>query len=231
MTGTRPALIFVSLIMVTVAVRMTRLADRIAGATGLWRRFVGVLLLAVATSLPELATSLFAVVSFCAPGLAFGNVFGSNVANLAFIGLLDFMVAGSIFAAAQREHVLNAIWTVVLTVMILGAVGSERWLTGTPFFCGKLFSFIILVAYVVAVHQSGGEGKSTPVPERTGIRMLVLQFVGCAGAILVLGLILTRTCDDLARLTGLGHTFVGVLVLALVTSLPELDGSLRSRYS
>ena len=231
MTSIVLTLVVISFLVVRVAVRMTRVADEIAETTDLARGFVGMLLLAVATSLPELASSLFAVLIYGAPGLTFGNVFGSNVTNLAFIGLLDFMIVGSIFAHAAKEHVVNALWTVILTVMSGAVIVTEWWSGGTPIGFGKLLSLCILAAYVHALYgQPRTEASPSERSPTSGLHngSPWLRFVACAVAILVLGLLLAQSCDELACLSGLGHTFVGTLVMALVTSLPELVVSIES---
>ena len=76
------------------ATHLTKNADIIAFKTGLGRSFVGVVLLATATSLPELATGVSSVLSVGGSGgadLAAGDAFGSNLFNLLIIGVLDLM--------------------------------------------------------------------------------------------------------------------------------------------
>ena len=68
---------------------MASSADVIAERTGLGHTFVGVVLLATATSLPELGTSISSIRFVEQPDLAFGAAFGSNIFNLMIIGLLD----------------------------------------------------------------------------------------------------------------------------------------------
>ena len=68
---------------------LAKSADVIAIKTGLGRSFVGVVLLATATSLPELGTGISAVTVVGQPDLAVGGAFGSNLFNLLIIGLMD----------------------------------------------------------------------------------------------------------------------------------------------
>ncbi|MDA1349850.1 MAG: sodium:calcium antiporter, partial [Chloroflexi bacterium] len=68
---------------------LARSADVIALKTGLGRSFIGVVLLATATSLPEFGTGVSSISLFNEPDLAAGDAFGSNVFNLLIIGLLD----------------------------------------------------------------------------------------------------------------------------------------------
>lgn len=207
-------------ILVVLAVRLTRLADRIAEATGLSRGFVGVLLLAMATSLPELVSSFSATLMMGAPGLTFGNVYGSNVANLAFLGLMDLLVAGSIFVCATREDARNALIGIVLTGMSLLAVAASVAGVGDSRFMHAV-SLTIVLLYLVAL-KLGYQPGAAPDPAASTGRAPWAPFLICAAGVAGVSLWLTDSCAKLAHLSGLGQTFVGALVLALATSLPEL---------
>jgi cation:H+ antiporter len=91
---------------------LARSADIIALKTGLGRSFIGVVLLATATSLPELGTGVSSITLVGATDLAAGDAFGSNVFNLLIIGLLDiFWRDGPILTRVS------------LTSVIVGALG------------------------------------------------------------------------------------------------------------
>ena len=76
-------------LIVVAATFLARSADVIADKTGLGRSFIGVVMLATATSLPELGTGVSAIVLVGESDLAAGDAFGSNLFNLFIIGLLD----------------------------------------------------------------------------------------------------------------------------------------------
>ena len=76
-------------LIVVAATFLARSADAIADKTGLGRSFIGVAMLATATSLPELGTGVSAIVLVNESDLAAGDAFGSNLFNLLIIGLLD----------------------------------------------------------------------------------------------------------------------------------------------
>ena len=84
---------------------LAKSADVIAFKTGLGRAFIGVVLLATATSLPELGVGVSSITLADAPDLAVGDAFGSNLFNLLIIGLLDLYwrngpILGSVSIAA-----------------------------------------------------------------------------------------------------------------------------------
>ena len=93
---------------------LAKSADIIAFKTGLGRAFIGVVLLATATSLPELGTGLASVTYLGEPDLAAGDAFGSNLFNLLIIGLLDLFW--------RRGPILTSVSTSSVVVGTLGIV-------------------------------------------------------------------------------------------------------------
>ena len=91
---------------------LAKSADVIAEKSGLGRSFIGVVLLATATSLPELGTGVSSIVVVDAPDLAAGDAFGSNVFNLLIIGLLDLYW--------RNGPILNAVGTTTVVIGVLG---------------------------------------------------------------------------------------------------------------
>ena len=95
---------------------LTRYGDMLAEKTGMGRTWIGLILLATVTSLPELATGVSAVTVADAPDLAVGDVLGSCVFNLMLIGLVDLFYRPSpLLSRVDQGHVLSAgfgSWTV-----------------------------------------------------------------------------------------------------------------------
>ncbi|MEW6268714.1 MAG: hypothetical protein AB1689_05380 [Thermodesulfobacteriota bacterium] len=96
-------------------------ANALAEATGLAKSFVGTWLVAIATTLPELVTSL-AAVRIRAYDLAVGNLFGSNAFNMSLFLALDLAAPGSIFAAVSPVHALSGLIAMVLMGIGLAAI-------------------------------------------------------------------------------------------------------------
>src|SRR3990172_12419645 len=83
---------------------LARMADAISEHTGLGRLWVGAVLLAAATSLPELATDV-AAVRIGAPDLAVGDLFGSSLANMLILALIDLLLPRRrLFGEAAFDH-------------------------------------------------------------------------------------------------------------------------------
>ena len=101
---------------------LAKSADVIAFKTGLGRAFIGVLLLATATSLPELGTGVSAIALVDEPDLAVGDAFGSNIFNLLIIGLLDlYWRNGPILSTVSITSVMvGALGIVVISLATIG---------------------------------------------------------------------------------------------------------------
>jgi cation:H+ antiporter len=89
--------------------KLSKYGDIIAEKTGLGRVWIGVVLLAFVTSLPELVTGISSVVVFEAPDIAAGDVFGSCVFNMFIIALLDILERTAPLSSKVRQgHTLSA---------------------------------------------------------------------------------------------------------------------------
>ncbi|MFZ0106932.1 MAG: sodium:calcium antiporter, partial [Thiobacillus sp.] len=117
------------LVVIGVAgVRLSRYGDIIAEKSGLSRGWIGLILLASVTSLPELVTGVSAVTVAGVPDIAVGDIMGSCVFNLLIIVVLDFLYRKeSIYTRARQGNVLSAGYGIAL----IGFAGFNLLLYGT----------------------------------------------------------------------------------------------------
>lgn len=110
------ALFSVSAAVIVVAgTKLSQYGDQIADLTGLGRLWIGVLLMAAATSLPEVFTTMSAAL-LDAPDLAAGDLFGAGMSNMLTLGLIDQLYRGKrVWQQAAFEHTLVASLAMVLT--------------------------------------------------------------------------------------------------------------------
>jgi cation:H+ antiporter len=217
-------------LIVLAGTRLSRYADQISERTGLGGAFIGFILLATVTSLPELAVSVTAIVAVGSPDLAVSALLGSNTFNLAIIVLLDILYrSGPLLQKVYPGHVLSA----GLGVMFIGTVTAlilfyEHGGVVELFGIG-LSSFIFVAIYVAAVRLifrydrrmrvAAADGKETAGKGRLGA--LVSKTAAAAVVIVTVGIWLSLTGEKVAAATGWGESFVGSLFLAAATSLPE----------
>ena len=131
---------------------LTRYGDAIAVKTGLGGTWIGLVLLATVTSLPELAAGISAVTIGDLPDIAAGDVFGSCAYNLVLLVLLDYLQRTTpLYAHARRGHVLSAGFGIVL----LGFTGLSLMLTQFGISLSYLnigfYTPVIILLYGVAI--------------------------------------------------------------------------------
>ena len=221
----------VTIIIVTASHFLAKSADIISFKTGLGQSLVGVVLLATATSLPELGTGVSSVTFFDAPDLAAGDAFGSNLLNLLIIGLLDLI--------SRKDPILTM---VNATAVLLGALGIgmiaiavsgiviHSMTTTTSTWPISPVSIVLIIAFVFSVFmiyrfemkQDDTEIEVNSEYAQVSGTAATMMFLASAGVILGSAIWLAQTGDNLAREMGWEASFVGTQFLAISTSLPEL---------
>jgi cation:H+ antiporter len=221
---------------------LARSADRIAEATGLGRLLVGSVLLAAATSLPELTVDIAAVRAGM-PDLATGDLFGSSLMNLLILAGIDLAQRSGhrMLSREAASHALSATLAIALTGLAGLAVLTAGRLPPVAFLGIGGWSWAILVAWLLgarmlfvdqrisaraaalAAAESGARPSSKPALAGPAV-----AFAAAAAVLVVAGPRLAGVADELARATGLGRTFVGTTLVALTTSLPELVASIAA---
>jgi cation:H+ antiporter len=221
-------------VVVLAGVALARYADEIAEATGLGRVWIGSVLLAAATSLPEAATDV-AAVRLGVPDLAAGDLFGSSMANMLILGIVDLLPPRvQVLRRAALDHALSAALAIVLNA--LAALFVLLQPTATVFGIGVETVSLLLVylAGTRAVYRHNVRARPLP-RETSGHRLARLSsaraavgFGVAAVAILVAAPFFAWSAQRIAEMTGLGTTFVGTWLVGFSTSLPELVASVAA---
>ena len=232
---------FISAVIIILAgVRLTVCADRLSDQLRLGKVWIGIILLGVATSLPELAASLTAVISLRADDLALGNLVGSNYFNPMIIVIMDVVYRqGSVTNALvpNVSHRVSAQFAVLLTFLVI----FDILLIGAfpAFHIGSLTvgSVLILAAYFTGIRRLAklgmvplviASGRDPAAGTKASIAGIWIQAAVSAAFVVAGAMWLARSADVIALETGLGRTFVGSIFLAVATSLPEIVVSLSA---
>jgi len=223
-------------VVVAAGIVLSRTADAIAERTGFGRLAVGVVLLAGATTLPEIITDITAV-RIGAPDLAVGDIVGSCVMNLFILGLLDLLHHRAHGSGLLSRVVLAHSRAAALSIILLGICGvailSRLTLAVGHVGIGTILIFGVYLAGLRST-MSIGEAGTAPSEDGQGHRepmrlsAAIVGFVLGAAAIALSGPVLARSAEHLAEASGLGQTFFGSVFLAFITSLPELVASLTA---
>lgn len=192
---------------------------------------IGLTIVAAGTSAPELVINVIAALSDN-PGLSFGNVIGSNIANIGLIvgigALIAPMVVNSRIVRSELPWlvVVSAIMVLLaLPVAFLGLVNGYGRIEGITFVTG----FLVLLAFWYRTARRGDDPAIAQevvekAEDETVQSMVGASFLFAAGlAVLLLGGRLTEIgAVKMAEGLGLSHAVIGMTVLAISTSLPEL---------
>jgi len=226
-----------ALVIVLAGVRLARYGDVLGEKSGLGRSWIGVVLLAATTSLPELFTGVGATVFAALPDVALGDVLGSCMFNLLILSIMDAVQPEPISARAHQGHALSIGFGLLLTgVAGIGLVANRHlpslgWVGGHSL---ALIALYFVAMRIVFAHEKQRRARETQEVAaelqyaQISTRSALAHYGAAAAAVVTAALLLPRLAGELARQTGLGEAFVGSLFVAITTSLPEIVVSLAA---
>lgn len=223
-------LLYLLLAILTVgfSVRLSHYVDLLDSKTHLSGAFIGGVLLAAVTSLPEMFTSLTAVLGLDKPNLVLGNILGSNIFNFAILGvLLVFFTKIYQKSKIAKSHRTTLFFTIIMYLLVLGGINFNYNLK-IGFINCNIFTLLILVAYGISVYKMGsdstGEAEAKLVSDLS-VSQIVLRFIIYSILLVLTSIVLTDVSDRVNVELGLGTTVGGAILLGIATSLPELSAS------
>lgn len=197
------------------------------GAAGIATKFgipqlvVGLTIVAMGTSAPEAAVSITGAMNGAAD-ISVGNVVGSNILNvLIILGITGFITS----VAVQKSTLMIEMpfmMAITVVLIVLGMTGNEL-----TFFEGIIFwiLFLAYLGYLYVLAKKGTEEEATE--DRPVWKLLLFILVG--GAVVVWGAnISVNAATALAQAIGISEKFIGLTIVALGTSLPELVASVTA---
>lgn len=217
-----------------VAVSGASLADR-TGLGGLW---IGVVLMAGVTSLPEIFTGVGSIVFVGNPDLTFGNILGANTYNLLKISLLDYFSVGiPILSVMSRGQTLTAFLSLApLAFVVGGLVGAPLGLNAS-FLNISVWSWGVIISYVVSMRiiylheknaRAGGARNDTSPPASSApasasdLKKTWSRFILSAAVVVGSGIWLAYIGEGFVDKMGWHSSFVGTLILGFATTMPEI---------
>lgn len=219
-----------SAFVVFSAIALARAGDVIAARTGLGHLWVGSLLIAGATSLPELVTNVTAV-RIDNPGLAAGNILGANMLNVSNLAIIAALFGGrEIYRRLSKGQEYLAIEAFVLTALAATYVffgDDSHWFGLTPAAISILVIYLVGSRVLYVASKSGGGEVEEEAPDKT-LRWGWTVFLISAAIVAVSAWALALSADAIADETGISASFIGVLAVAIVTTLPELTVGITS---
>lgn len=185
---------------------------------------IGLTLVAFGTSAPEIGVSLMAALSG-AGSLALGNVLGSNIANIGLILGITALVAALPIARGALRVELPLLLAVTLLAWPLFLDGQLGTLDGVALLVLMGAAFYLLIRFGSARQTLAAEAETVPVlgALRTGFYIVAgLILLVVSSRMLVWGAV------ELATAAGVSELVIGLTLVAVGTSLPELSASVAS---
>jgi len=217
--------------VIAAGAKLPGYGEKIGARFGWSSSAVGVFLIAGVTSLPELV-SIIGTMKFLPvpqPDLLLGNLFGSNLFNITLLVFLDVLSKKSIYPGIRKTQILLLTWGVALNTLALVGLMLDGASILSLF---NIWSLLIVIAYGLSAWHigSGGADEHEVTKEDTQniqtdeetTSALLWKFLATSVVIVICGLFLCKTLDDISIHYGLARTFLGNLFLAGATSLPEL---------
>lgn len=228
--------------------RLAGYADAIARLTGIGHAAIGLVLLALITSLPEVGVSVSAAASGNA-ALAVNNLIGSIAMQVALLAVIDFVIGRRALTSVIPEPAIML--QAALNVALLSVAAAASLVGDVQLLGAGAWSWACMVAYAGSVwllSQSEGRrpwlaarnkrvDKNAYARQRAGeqqpgtsgsLPSVIARVAVAATAILLAGFVLSQTGDAIAKQTGLGSSFVGFVLIAVATSLPEVSTALSA---
>ncbi|MFZ1741988.1 MAG: calcium/sodium antiporter [Pontixanthobacter sp.] len=201
---------------------LVRGAVGIAHRMGLSHMFTGLVIVGSATSMPEMVTSIQAALSG-SPGIAWGNIIGSNIANtLLILGAAALISPIILTGMGRRDAIVALIATLLIWLIAWQGLASSGIGIG-------LLALIALYVYWRYRHPRAGEGDDDEADESVPVLWKALGLFVAGLVVLVFGgQMLVNGAIDIARFAGISETVIGLTIVAVGTSLPELAASVAA---
>jgi cation:H+ antiporter len=242
-----PALIFTitgfvacGAIIIFSGARLSKYGDIITSLTGLGKAWFGLILMAAVTSLPELFTGVSSILLFRVPNIAVGDIMGSCAFNLLILAFLDYFIPKKpLSSVVTKSHVVAGFFSILLMTLTVISIIFGIWFPSFGWFSSS--SLLIILVYLIAIrvifkneqHLSAAKAPDAVTvqnekEENISLQLAVKRYLFFALLVIIGALLLPFFASRLATETGLSKSFIGTLLVAASTSLPELVVSISA---
>jgi cation:H+ antiporter len=226
-------ILLASLVVLVVASELTiNNSVKVSGITGFGKTTIGFILVGFATSLPELSVSIFAVIDPDSIGVSIGNVLGSNIADIALVlGLCFLMVAlkcpryECVYPAMAKEEIGSLYFGLFIASIIplaLLYIGYASRIIGVVLLAIFVY-YMLQLSKVRRLKDEGALGS-----ERSRLRGYILFAVIGASGVVASAFFIVQSASNIASSVGVPPVVIGATIVAFGTSIPELATSISS---
>ena len=207
--------LLLAFLTVILSIKLSYYGDKITKQTKVGAAFVGGLLIASITSLPEFVTSVSAVVIDNA-ALSFGDIVGSNMFNVFILAVYNiYFFKKDVFKNTSRKYIFECL--ILITDYIFIVLGTNNIFINFVTF----FLFCAYLIYMISVLKNKDE-ESNEEPDQK-VNYVFIKFILTAVIMVFLSIMLTKEADKIAHMyPSFSSSSIGAMLLGITTSLPEV---------
>lgn len=205
--------------------RLTDGAVAVAQRMGVPQIVIGLTIVAFGTSMPEFCSSLVSALNH-QPGMAVGNVVGSNIFNsLLIVGMAALVAPISILPSTVKKDIPFALVSSVLLVLLCGFDGMIQWYDAVI----MLVFFTVFMVITLREAKSGEIKEETTAEKKPMSKLMSIVWIVVGLACLIGGsTVFVNAASKFAAELGVDPAVIGLTIVAMGTSLPELATSVVS---
>ena len=196
------------------SIKLSYYGDVLSKQTKLGAAFIGGLLIASITSLPEFVTSISAVLLDNA-SLSFGDIVGSNMFNIFVLSIYNiYFFKSDYLRDSSKKHIIECIILIIDYIFII---------VGTFNIVINYISIILIIMYILYMLFVFKNNNSNEYEEEIHEDYIVIKFIITALIMIILSIFLTYQADKIAKVyPNFSSNTIGAILLGITTSLPEV---------
>lgn len=203
-------------------------ASGIAKKTGMSELTIGLTIVAFGTSAPELVVNLFSSIQK-QNEMVMGNILGSNIFNtLVILGVTSFIKPVTVqIKSIKREIPVSFLAGIIILLMLTDFFSRERMTEMSSL--DSFFILILFIFYTIYLVKTGKENFNAeviPGSRDKPLHIIILFLLAGLGALILGGRLVVTNAVSIARDFGISERIIGLTIIAIGTSLPELVTSL-----
>ena len=198
---------------VYASIKLSYYGDKLSKQTKLGSAFIGGLLIASITSLPEFVTSVSAVL-FNNPTLSFGDIVGSDMFNIFVLAVYNiYFLKSDFFKKTNRKHIIECLILLIDYIFII---------IGTYNVVIDYISIILIIMYIIYMIFVFKDQKEE-IKEKNNEEHIVIKFIITTFIMVILSILLTYEADNISKIyPNFSSSSIGAILLGITTSLPEV---------
>ena len=195
------------------SIKLSYYGDVLSKQSKLGAAFIGGLLIASITSLPEFVTSLSAVI-FDNPTLSFGDIVGSNMFNMFVLAVYNiYFFKSDFFKNTSKKHIIECLILFIDYIFII--IGTFNVVIDYI----SVVLVIMYIAYMIFIFKSEREEEKREKKQQ----YIIIKFILTAFIMIILSIFLTYQADKISKIyPNFSSSSIGAILLGITTSLPEV---------